>query len=272
MRPLLLLFLSFCLSVPLSVRTTELNSHGNDIDYNTLVDDKTMDWLLTTYKMLHAAPELSHHEEKTSEFFAAELRKLGFAVTEHIGKYERPERIGYGVVGVMKNGTGPTVMLRTELDALPVEEKTDVPYASKVKTKNDLGVEVSVMHACGHDIHITSMLGTASDPNLAPEVNGTNIEALASDGAGKLLVGFRNPRPAGKAIVVAIANPDAALTGAARFANAFELDLGGLGIRSMTRAASGIRRSRTTSSSGRGRSCWVRSAWARGRRSARTLW
>ena len=161
MRPLLLLFLSFCLSVPLSVRTTELNSHGNDIDYNTLVDDKTMDWLLTTYKMLHAAPELSHHEEKTSEFFAAELRKLGFAVTEHIGKYERPERIGYGVVGVMKNGTGPTVMLRTELDALPVEEKTDVPYASKVKTKNDLGVEVSVMHACGHDIHITSMLGTA---------------------------------------------------------------------------------------------------------------
>ena len=161
MKPLLLLFLSLCLTIPLSILGKDLNSHGNDIDYNTLIDDKTMDWLLTTYKMLHAAPELSHHEEKTSEFFASELRKLGFAVTEHIGKYEHPEWTGYGVVGVMKNGTGPTVLLRTELDALPVDEKTDVPYASKVKTKNDLGVEVSVMHACGHDIHITSMLGTA---------------------------------------------------------------------------------------------------------------
>jgi amidohydrolase len=161
MKNLLLLCLSICLAVPLSVRGTEPNSRGNDIDYDTLVDVKTMDWLLTTYKMLHAAPELSHHEEKTSEFFAAELRKLGFTVTDHIGKYEHSEWTGYGVVGVMKNGTGPTVLLRTELDALPVDEKTNLPYASKVKAKNDAGVEVSVMHACGHDIHITSMLGTA---------------------------------------------------------------------------------------------------------------
>src|SRR4030095_12882000 len=161
MRPLLLLFLSFCLAVPLFARGKELNSRGDIVDYDTLIDQKTMDWLLTTYKMRHAAPELSHHEEKTSAFFASELRKLGFTVTEHLGKYEHPEWTGYGVVGVLKNGTGPTVLLRTELDALPVDEKTNVPYASKVKAKNDAGVEVSVMHACGHDIHITSMLGTA---------------------------------------------------------------------------------------------------------------
>ena len=133
----------------------------DNTDSDSLIDQKTMEWLLSTYKMLHAAPELSHHEEKTAAFFAAELRKLGYTVTEHIGKYEHPEWTGYGVVAVLKNGAGPTVLLRTELDALPVDEKTGVPYASKVKAKNDAGVEVSVMHACGHDIHITSMLGTA---------------------------------------------------------------------------------------------------------------
>jgi len=130
-------------------------------DSDTPIDQQTIDWLLSTYKMLHAAPELSHHEEKTAAFFAGELRKLGYTVTEHIGKYEKPEWTGYGVVGILKNGAGPTVLIRTELDALPVDEKTGLPYASKVKTKNDAGVEVSVMHACGHDIHMTSMLGTA---------------------------------------------------------------------------------------------------------------
>jgi hippurate hydrolase len=117
--------------------------------------------LVATYKSLHAAPELSHREEKTAALFAAELKKLGFTVTERIGKFERAEWNGYGVVGVMKNGDGPTVLLRTDLDALPVEEKTNLPYASKAKTKNDAGQEVGVMHACGHDIHITSMIGTA---------------------------------------------------------------------------------------------------------------
>jgi hippurate hydrolase len=110
---------------------------------------------------LHAAPELSHHEEKTSSFFAGQLRTLGYDVTERVGKYENPEWTNYGVVAVMKNGAGPTIMLRTELDALPVDEKTGLAYASKVKTKNEAGQEVSVMHACGHDIHMTSMLGTA---------------------------------------------------------------------------------------------------------------
>ena len=117
--------------------------------------------LLSTYKMLHASPELSHREEKTSAFVAGELRKLGFTVTERIGKYERSDWAGYGIVAVMKNGAGPTVLVRSELDALPVDEKTGVPYASKIKTKNDAGQEVSVMHACGHDIHMTSLLGTA---------------------------------------------------------------------------------------------------------------
>jgi len=117
--------------------------------------------LVSTYKMLHAAPELSHYEEKTSAFFAKELRALGYTVTDHFGKYAQPELTGYGVVAVMKNGAGPTVFVRTDLDALPVEEKTGLPYASRVRMKNDAGQEVPVMHACGHDIHITTMLGTA---------------------------------------------------------------------------------------------------------------
>jgi amidohydrolase len=123
--------------------------------------DREIAQLVKTYKMLHAAPELSHHEEKTSALFAAQLRALGYTVTEHIGKYDRPEWKGYGVVALMKNGAGPTVLVRTDLDALPVEEKTGLPYASMVKTKNDAGQDVGVMHACGHDIHITNMLGTA---------------------------------------------------------------------------------------------------------------
>ena len=123
--------------------------------------DRDIASLVTTYKALHAAPELSHYEQKTASFFAAQLRAMGYTVTERVGKYENPEWTGYGVVAVLKNGAGPTVLLRTELDALPVDEKTGLPYASKVKMKNDTGQEVSVMHACGHDVHITSMLGTA---------------------------------------------------------------------------------------------------------------
>ncbi|MDX2041647.1 MAG: amidohydrolase [Acidobacteriota bacterium] len=117
--------------------------------------------LVETYKMLHAAPELSGKEEKTSAFVAKELRALGYEVTERIGKYDQPGVVGYGVVGLLKNGAGPTVLVRADMDALPVEEKTGLPYASKVKTKNDAGLEVSVMHACGHDTHIASFLTTA---------------------------------------------------------------------------------------------------------------
>ncbi|MGI9067193.1 MAG: amidohydrolase, partial [Pyrinomonadaceae bacterium] len=117
--------------------------------------------LVETYKMLHAAPELSHREEKTATFFAGQLRALEYKVTARMGEFDRPEWVGYGVVAVMKNGDGPTVLLRTDLDALPVSEKTDLPYSSKVRTKNDAGQEVGVVYACGHDIHMTAMLGTA---------------------------------------------------------------------------------------------------------------
>ena len=123
--------------------------------------DREIAQLVSTYKMLHAAPELSHYEEKTSAFLASQLRSFGYTVTEHVGKYDRPQFTGYGVVAVLKNGAGPTVLVRADIDALPVEEKNNVPYASKVKAKNDLGQEVSVMHACGHDVHITNLIGTA---------------------------------------------------------------------------------------------------------------
>jgi len=130
------------------------------LSLDAMIDRDIASWL-TTYRNLHLAPELSHREEKTSAFVAGELRKLGFTVTEHIGKYQNAQWSGYGVVGILKNGPGPTVLVRTELDALPVEEKTGLAYASQVKTRNDAGLDVSVMHACGHDIHMTSFLGTA---------------------------------------------------------------------------------------------------------------
>jgi len=123
--------------------------------------DREIAQLVSTYKMLHAAPELSHYEEKTSAFLASQLRSFGYTVTERVGKYDRPQFTGYGVVAIMKNGEGPTVLVRSDIDALPVGEKNNVPYASKVRTKNELGQEVSVMHACGHDVHITNLIGTA---------------------------------------------------------------------------------------------------------------
>ncbi len=105
------------------------------------------------YLDLHQNPELSTHETQTAAKLAAHLRSAGYDVTEHVG--------GTGVVAILKNGAGPTIMLRTELDALPVEEKTGLPYASKVHTKNDAGQDVPVMHACGHDLHMAAILGTA---------------------------------------------------------------------------------------------------------------
>lgn len=149
--------LTLVLALLLSV---SINSNAQQPSLDAMIE-RDLASLLSTYKALHAAPELSHREEKTSAFVAGELRKLGFTVTERIGKYQNAQWTGYGIVGVMKNGTGPTVLVRTELDALPVEEKTGVPYSSQVKAKNDAGVEVNVMHACGHDIHMTSFLGTA---------------------------------------------------------------------------------------------------------------
>lgn len=122
--------------------------------------DQQLPGLVATYKGLHQAPELSHHEAQTSALLAGELRKAGYTVTERVGRYPDGSQ-AYGVVGIMKNGAGPTLLVRTDLDALPVEEKTGLPYASKVRAKNAAGETVGVMHACGHDIHITTMIGVA---------------------------------------------------------------------------------------------------------------
>ena len=117
--------------------------------------------LLAIYKDIHSHPELSTREEKTSALVAKELRATGCEVTENFGKYDNPNLKCYGVIGIMKNGTGPIVLVRTDMDALPVEEDTGLPYASKVTTKGDDGREVHVMHACGHDAHMSAFIGTA---------------------------------------------------------------------------------------------------------------
>jgi amidohydrolase len=118
--------------------------------------------LTETYKHLHRNPELSHHEEKTSAYLAGELRKAGYTVTERVGKYLDGSQ-AYGIVAVMQNGAGPRLLIRTDMDALPVEEKTGVDYASKVRATNPQGQDVGVMHACGHDIHMTVLLATARE-------------------------------------------------------------------------------------------------------------
>ena len=122
--------------------------------------DGEISGLVSTYKGLHSHPELSHHEEMTAALLATELRKAGFAVTEHVGKYSDGSQ-AYGVVAILENGPGPRLLIRTDLDALPIVEETGLSYASHVKSKNPAGQEVGVMHACGHDVHVTNMIGTA---------------------------------------------------------------------------------------------------------------
>src|SRR5213592_1897247 len=123
--------------------------------------DAELPSLLTIYKDVHAHPELSMHEERSAAIVAKELKAAGCEVTERVGKYEKPGATCFGVVGVMKNGAGPTVLLRTDLDALPVHEETGLPYASTFTTKNDKEKKVPVMHACGHDAHISMFIGVA---------------------------------------------------------------------------------------------------------------
>ena len=111
-----------------------------------------MPQLMTLYRDLHAHPELSMQEERTPALLAPQMRKLGFDVTEHVGKT--------GLVAVMKNGPGPVLLIRADMDALPVKEQTGLPFASKVRGKTLDGVDSDVMHACGHDTHITTWLAT----------------------------------------------------------------------------------------------------------------
>ena len=145
------------LSIALSLAATSLLAQQTAKS----LADAELPSLRAIYKELHTHPELSTHEERSAALVAKELKAAGCEVTDHVGKYDKPGLTCFGVIGVMKNGTGPTVAIRTDLDALPVHEETGLPYASTVITKNDAGQEVSVMHACGHDIHMSTFIGTA---------------------------------------------------------------------------------------------------------------
>jgi len=131
------------------------NLKAEDSDSNKLPElvDNDYDQLESIYKQLHRNPELSFQEKETSSFIAEELKKLGYNVTTNIG--------GYGVVGLLKNGSGPVVMVRTDMDALPIKELTGLPYKSTKTAVDESGNEIPVMHACGHDIHMTVFLGAA---------------------------------------------------------------------------------------------------------------
>lgn len=115
--------------------------------------EQTYSELEKIYMHLHKNPELSFQEEQTSKYIANYLKKLGVEVTEKVG--------GWGLVGLLRNGTGPTVMLRTDMDALPLKEETGKAYASIVESTDIDGIRKPVMHACGHDIHMTVFMGTA---------------------------------------------------------------------------------------------------------------
>ena len=133
-----------------------LTSHGADGALRETVTSKIAEEypsLEALYKDLHGNPELSLMEERTAGVVARELRNAGFEVTERVG--------GFGVVGVLRNGSGPTLLIRTDLDGLPVKEETGLPYASQKRVKDLSGNEVATMHACGHDIHMTVFAGTA---------------------------------------------------------------------------------------------------------------
>lgn len=143
-------------------------------DIPTLVNSE-LPQLVSTYKELHQNPELSHQEKQTSAILADALRKASYTVTENVGKYDDGTS-AYGVVAVMKNGSGPTVLVRTDMDALPVEEKTGLPYASHARSRNQAGDDVGVMHACGHDIHISTMIGVGETlAQLKTQWHGTLI-------------------------------------------------------------------------------------------------
>ncbi len=133
--------------------------------------DRNLPDLVTTYEQLHANPELSLAEEKTSARVAETLRAAGYEVITGIG--------GHGVVGILKNGRGPTVLIRGDMDALPVREETGLDYASRVVAKRDDGTTTGVMHACGHDIHTTNLLGTARYLAEVRESWSGNLVAIA---------------------------------------------------------------------------------------------
>jgi len=143
--------------------------------------DRIRDWQEEFYRHLHQNPELSHQEVRTAAAVAERLRGCGYDVHEHVG--------GTGVVATMHNGDGPAVLLRADMDALPVREQTGLPYASTVTATDSGGVRVPVMHACGHDVHVTCLLGAAALLAAAPQQWAGRVVALfqpaeeAGDGA-----------------------------------------------------------------------------------------
>ena len=168
--------------------------------------ESDMPELMAVYRDLHANPELSMQEVRSPAKLAAEARKLGFTVTEKVGKT--------GVVAVMKNGPGPVLMIRADMDGLPIVEQTGLPYASKVRATARSGVETGVMHGCGHDTHMTAWLGTARQlAAMKDQWSGTLVMVLqpgeeTSDGAKAMLedgLFTRFPKPS-----TAIAFHDAA--------------------------------------------------------------
>ena len=155
MRRTNLMSVSFCLLV---LFTSAVAGSSAELEKQV---EREVPSLFETFRHLHTHPELSYQEEETAKYVAEELHRMGFEVAEGVGNYGVEGRTSYGVVAVMRNGVGPTVMVRTDLDGLPVEENSGLDYASTAKGIGDDGSEVSVMHACGHDLHMTSWLGTA---------------------------------------------------------------------------------------------------------------
>lgn len=122
---------------------------------------KNIESLLKTYQSIHQFPELSGQEERTAAAVADHLRQAGYEVKTNLGKFSGRPWKGYGVVGLLRNGSGPIVMIRADMDALPMEEKTNLPYRSQVKITDNLNKLIPVMHACGHDIHTALLMGAA---------------------------------------------------------------------------------------------------------------
>ncbi|GAB7068858.1 amidohydrolase [Mycobacterium hodleri] len=131
-----------------------MNSPSNPIAEVLRGLSEVRSWQEDLYRDIHQHPELSHQEHRTADLIVNRLRASGYAVQDRIG--------GSGVIGVLRNGSGPTVLLRADMDALPVEEATGLPYASTVHTNDAAGNAVPVMHACGHDVHVTCLLGAAA--------------------------------------------------------------------------------------------------------------
>ena len=150
--------MTICRWVVLTATLAVIPAQASDLE--TAVQGK-LDSLLETYRHLHANAEISYQEKETAAYMASALRDLGFEVVEQVGDYGFEGRTSYGLVAVMENGGGPTVMVRTDLDGLPMQEKTGLPFASTGTGISDDGEEVPTMHACGHDVHMTSLLGTA---------------------------------------------------------------------------------------------------------------